>query len=107
MNFTTAAAKDVITITVAASGRDDSATSYTTTTIQVSGVYGTGSTNGRLTQITGLSGTTYTTSNFDTFGGNAYSFTLTATGGDADLNGNDQRRRLLGRCLNQLRCQHR
>jgi hypothetical protein len=59
----------------------------TTTTVKVSGVYGTGSTNARLTQVTGLSGGTYTTSNFDTFGGNAYSFTMTAKGGDANLDG--------------------
>jgi len=61
----------------------------TTATIQTSGVYGTGSTNGRLTQVTGKSGSTYTTSNFDTFGGTSYSFTMTAKGGDADLNGSD------------------
>jgi hypothetical protein len=61
----------------------------TTTTIQVGGAYGTGNTNGRLTQVTGLSGSTYTTSNQDTFGGASYSFTMTAKGGDADLNGTD------------------
>jgi hypothetical protein len=86
INFTTAGAKDFINI-VAQRPVVTTGNPTTTTTIQVSGVYGTGSTNGRLTQVTGLSGTTYTTSNFDTFGGATYSFTRTAKGGDSDLNG--------------------
>lgn len=86
INFTTAGAKDYINIAierpVVTTGNP-----ITTTTVKTSGVYGTGSTNGRLTQVTGMTGSTYTTSNFDTFGGNAYSFTRTAKGGDADLDG--------------------
>jgi hypothetical protein len=86
VNFTTAGAKNVMNITtkrpVVTAGSPT-----TTTTIKVSGVYGTGSTNARLTQVTGLTGTTYTTSNFDTFGGNSYSFTMNARGGDTDLDG--------------------
>jgi len=86
INFTTAGAKNVMNITVqrpvVTTGNP-----VTTTTIKVSGVYGTGSTNARLTQVTGKTGTTYTTSNFDTFGGNSYSFTQTAKGGDTDLDG--------------------
>jgi hypothetical protein len=86
VNFTTAGAKNVLNITVA-KPVVTLANPNTTSTIKVSGVYGTGSTNARLTQVTGLSGTTYTTSNFDTFGGNTYSFTRNARGGDSDLNG--------------------
>jgi hypothetical protein len=88
VNFTTAGAKNVMDIVVQ---RPVEATGVTptTTTIKVSGVYGTGSSNARLTQVTGLSGGVYTTSNFDTFGGNTYSFTMNAKGGDADLNGVD------------------
>jgi hypothetical protein len=59
----------------------------TTATIATSGAYGG---NGRLAQITGgTNGGPYTTGPFDTFGGAAYSFTVTAKGGDADLNGTD------------------
>lgn len=88
INFTTAGAKDVMNIIVQrpAVTVGNIATSVT---VKVSGVYGTGNTNGRLTQVTGLTGSTYTTSNFDTFGGNSYSFTMNAKGGDADLNGTD------------------
>jgi len=86
VNFTTAGAKNVMDITVqrpvVTAGNP-----VTTTTVKVSGVYGTGSTNARLTQVTGLSGGVYTTSNFDTFGGNTYSFTQTVRGGDTDLDG--------------------
>jgi hypothetical protein len=86
INFTTAGAKNVMNIEVqrpvVTTGNP-----VTTTTVKVSGVYGTGGTNARLTQVTGLTGTTYTTSNFDTFGGNSYSYTMTAKGGDSDLNG--------------------
>lgn len=38
-------------------------------TLQWLGVYGTGSSNGRITQVSGKTGTTYTTSNYDTFSG--------------------------------------
>jgi len=88
VNFTTAGAKNMMDIVVQ---RPVVTTGNitTTTTIQTGGVYGTGSTNGRLTQVTGLSGGVYTTSNFDSFGGPTYSFTMTAKGGDADLNGTD------------------
>ncbi len=88
VNFTTAGAENMMDIQVK---RPVVTTGniVTTTTVQVGGVYGTGSTNGRLTQITGLSGGVYSTSNFDTFGGSSYSFTMTAKGGDADLNGTD------------------
>jgi hypothetical protein len=86
VNFTTAGAKSVLNITTQAPVVS-STSPLTTTTIKVSGAYGAGSTNGRLTQVTGLTGTTYTTSNFDTFGGNSYSFTRTAKGGDANLDG--------------------
>jgi len=79
VNFTTAGAKDVISIT--AKGPDFN---NLTTTITTGGVYGTGSTNGRLTQITGLTGTTYTTSNFDTFSGPT---SFTALDGDTTLDG--------------------
>jgi PEP-CTERM motif len=86
INFTTAGAKNVMNITVQRPVVS-LASPDTQTRIQVSGVYGTGSTNARLTQVTGLTGTTYTTSNFDTFGGTSYSFSRIAQGGDADLNG--------------------
>jgi hypothetical protein len=86
INFTTAGVKDYIDISVQRPVVTAGNT-LTTTTIKVSGVYGTGGTNGRLTQVTGLSGTTYLTSNFDTFGGNSYSFTMTAKGGDTNLDG--------------------
>jgi hypothetical protein len=79
VNFTTAGAKDFITIT--AEGPTSTALN---TTITVGGVYGTGSTNGRLTQVTGLSGTTYTTSNFDTA---SRVFSFTALNGDINLDG--------------------
>jgi len=87
VNFTTAGAKDFIQI-VAQRPVVTTGNPVTTTTIKVGGVYGTGSTNGRLTQINGgTAGGPYTTGNFDTFGGNAYSFTRTAKGGDSDLDG--------------------
>jgi hypothetical protein len=86
VNFTAAGAQNMMNITVQRPVVTSSNVN-TTTTIQVGGVYGTGSTNGRLTQVTGLSGTTYTTSNFDTFGGASYSFTMNARGGDANLDG--------------------
>jgi len=88
INFTTAGAQDYINMSTQRP-MVTAGNIVTTTTIQVSGVYGTGSTNGRLTQVTGMTGSTYTTSNFDTFGGATYSFTMTAKGGDADLNGTD------------------
>jgi hypothetical protein len=83
VNFTTAGAKSVMNIVVD-KPKVTIASPITTTRLQTSGVYGTGSTNGRLTQVTGLTGSTYTTSNFDTF---SSSFTQTARGGDSNLNG--------------------
>jgi hypothetical protein len=83
INFTTAGAKDYINVVVQAPVVT-STNPNTTTTLKVSGAYGG---NGRITQVTGLTGTTYTTSNFDTFGGNTYSFTRNARGGDANLDG--------------------
>jgi hypothetical protein len=83
VNYTTAGAKDFITITTQRPAVS-LASPNTTNKIQVSGAYGG---NGRLSQITGLTGTTYTTSNFDTFGGASYSFTRNARGGDSDLSG--------------------
>jgi len=83
VNFTTSTPKDFITITTQRPAVT-LASPNTTNKIQVSGAYGG---NGRLSQITGLTGTTYTTSNFDTFGGTSYSFTRNARGGDSDLNG--------------------
>jgi len=83
VNFTTSTPKDFITITTQRPAVT-LASPNTTNKIQVSGAYGG---NGRLSQITGLTGTTYTTSNFDTFGGASYSFTRNARGGDSDLNG--------------------
>jgi hypothetical protein len=86
VNFTNATPKDFIQITTV-KPMVTLANPNTSNKIQVGGVYGTGSANGRLSQITGLTGTTYTTSNFDTFGGATYSFTRNARGGDSDLNG--------------------
>jgi len=82
VNFTTAGAKDLITMTV--KGPVGGAGGVLSSIIATSGVYGTGSTNGRLTQITGLTGTTYTTSNFDTFSGNT---TRSVIDGDANMDG--------------------
>lgn len=88
VNFTTAGAQNmmniIVTRPVVTTGNI-----VTTTTIQTTGVYGAGGTNGRLTQITGGTAPNYTTTNYDTFGGASYSFTMTAKGGDADLNGTD------------------
>jgi hypothetical protein len=82
--FTTAGAKDLITI-AAKRPIVDSTNFETTTKVQVSGAY---SGNGRISQINGgTSGGPYTTGNFDTFGGASYSYALHARGGDADLNG--------------------
>jgi hypothetical protein len=64
-NFTTPGAKPFLTILAQGPGNGGPSSS----TLQWLGVYGTGSSNGRITQVTGLSGTTYTTSNFDTFSG--------------------------------------
>jgi hypothetical protein len=65
-NFTTSGSKPFLQIvaTGPAAGSPSS-------TLQWLGAYGAGSSNGRITQITGLFGTTYTTSNFDTFSGSA------------------------------------
>jgi hypothetical protein len=86
INFTAAGAKDALSI-VTQRPVVTAINPITTTTIKTSGTYGTGSTNARLTQITGVSAGVYSTSNFDTFGGNSYSFTMTAKGGDTDLDG--------------------
>lgn len=86
VNFTTAGAKDLISIT--AKGPVDPgntpANAAATATIQVGGIYGTGSSNGRITQVTGLTGTTYTTSNFDTF---SQLFTRSVARGDVNMDG--------------------
>jgi hypothetical protein len=85
--FTTGTAKDALTIK-AQRPVVDSTNFETTTKIQVSGIYGTGSSNGRIAQINGgTNGGPYTIGNFDTFGGATYSFALHARGGDSDLNG--------------------
>ena len=86
VNYTSAGAKDVLSINTARPVVT-LANPNTSNTIKVSGVYGTGSTNGRLVQVTGGTAPNYTTSNFDTFGGNTYSYTRNARGGDTDLNG--------------------
>jgi hypothetical protein len=84
--FTTAGAESALDIT----GQRPAVSPgniVTTATIATSGAY-TG--NGRIAQITGgTSGGPYTTGNFDTFGGPSYSYTMTAKGGDTDLNGTD------------------
>jgi len=86
VNFATAGAKSALDV-VAKRPAVTTGNIVTTTTIATSGAY-TG--NGRIAQITGgTSGGPYTTGNTDTFGGAAYSFTMTAKGGDADLNGTD------------------
>lgn len=83
VNFTTGTAKTVMNITTQRPVVD--ATNFETTTkIQVQGAY---SGNGRITQVTGLSGSTYTTSNYDTFGGASFSYAMHARGGDSDLDG--------------------
>jgi hypothetical protein len=86
VTFTTAGAKSALDVI----GQRPAVTPgniVTTATIAVSGAYGG---NGRLAQITGgTSGGPYTTGPFDTFGGASYSYTMTAKGGDADLNGTD------------------
>jgi len=82
--FTTAGAKDLITISTKRPVVD-SINFETTTKIQVSGAYGG---NGRIAQINGgTNGGPYTTGNFDTFGGATYSYALHARGGDANLDG--------------------
>jgi hypothetical protein len=79
VNFPAAGTQDVATITV----KGPNSTNLSTT-VGVVGVYGAGSINGRLTQVTGLSGTTYTTTNFDAVNG---SFNRTALDGDTNLDG--------------------
>jgi hypothetical protein len=86
VNFTTSTPKDFITITTQRPAVS-LASPNTSNKIQVSGVYGTGSANGRLSQITGGTAPNYTTGNFDTFSGATYSFTRNARGGDSDLSG--------------------
>jgi hypothetical protein len=87
VNFTAANTAQPVMNIVAKRPVVDSVNFETTTKIQVSGAYGAGNTFGRITQVTGLSGTTYTTSNFDTFGGASFSYALHARGGDANLDG--------------------
>ncbi len=65
-NFTSAGARHFLTITAAGPGNVGGATS---STLQWLGAYGTGGVNGRITQITGLAGNTYTAANFDVFHG--------------------------------------
>jgi hypothetical protein len=84
VNFTTAGAKSVMNIVVARPVVT-LANPNTTTKLQTTGAYGTGSTNGRIAQITGgTSGGPYTTGTTDTF---SASFTQNARGGDSNLNG--------------------
>jgi len=66
VNFTTPDSKPFLQIV--ATGPS---TGSPSSTLQWLGVYGAGSSNGRITQVTGLFGTTYTTSNFDIFSGSA------------------------------------
>lgn len=63
-NFTTAGAKQFLKIVATGPGSGSMSS-----TLQWLGAYGPGNSNGRITQVTGLIGTTYTTSNFDTFSG--------------------------------------
>jgi len=86
VNFTTSTAKDFITISVKGpvDNGTDPASNVGDTKIQVGGVYGVGSSNGRITQVTGQSGATYTTSNFDTFAG---LFTRSVIRGDVNMDG--------------------
>jgi hypothetical protein len=79
VNFTTSTAQNMITITVAGPSTTGSALS---TTIQTTGVYGSGGTNGRIAQITGGTSPNYTTTNYDTFSNTA---TRTVIGGDANM----------------------
>jgi hypothetical protein len=65
INFTTVGAKPFLKIVALGPGNGGPASS----TLEWLGAYGTGSKNGRITQVTGLFGTTYTTSNFDIFSG--------------------------------------
>lgn len=67
VNFTTPGSKPFLRVIALGPGNGGPLSS----TIQWLGAYGTGSSNGRITQITGLSGTTYTTTNFDIFSGSA------------------------------------
>ena len=66
MNFTTPGAKHFLTILT--SGPSTGANS---STIEWLGVYGAFNRNGRITQITGKTGTTYHTSNFNVYSGTA------------------------------------
>jgi hypothetical protein len=68
-NFTAPGPKPFLKITATGpSGGSQSST------LQWLGVYGIGGNKGRITQITGMSGSTYTTGNFDTFAGSASQF---------------------------------
>jgi len=86
VNFTTNTAKSTVDL-IAKRPIVDATNFETTTKIQVSGAY---AGNARIAQING--GTvgpppTYTTGNYDTFGGASYSYALHARGGDSDLDG--------------------
>jgi hypothetical protein len=85
VDYTTAGAKDLITITTKRPVVT-LADPITTNKIQVSGSY-TG--NGRISQINGGTSPNWTVGNFDTFGGATNSFTRTARGGDTDLDGDN------------------
>jgi len=83
VDFTTAGAKDLLTITTQRPAVT-LANPITTNKIQVSGAY-TG--NGRIAQINGGTSPNWTVGNTDTFGGATQSYTRTAKGGDTDLDG--------------------
>jgi hypothetical protein len=69
VNFTTTVPKPFLQII--ATGPS---TGSPSSTLRWLGAYGTGNSNGRITQITGLSGAIYTTTNFDIFSGSATQF---------------------------------
>jgi hypothetical protein len=83
IDFTTAGPKDMLSIT-ALRPVVSLANVNTNLKVQVSGAY-TG--NGRIAQINGGTAPNYTVGTTDTFGGATQSYTLSARGGDADLNG--------------------
>jgi hypothetical protein len=81
--FNSPGAKDVLTVT-AQRPVVTLANPNTTTTVTVSGKYGTGSAFGRIAQINGGTAAPFPVTNYDTFAG---AFTRNARGGDADLDG--------------------
>jgi hypothetical protein len=86
VNFTTSTAKDFITITVKGpvDNSTDPASNVADSKIQVGGIYGTGSSNGRITQISSGSAPTYVTTNYDTF---SSLFTRSVIRGDVTMDG--------------------